>query len=239
MTKRTVNAIILSRKNIGEADRLLSALSEEEGKLKIIVRGARKIKSKLACHVEPFSIGKFYLIRGKTFDVLAGAESSFSGEALTKDIELYKDASYICELTDLLVEEEKIEVIYRLLAEVLTVLPRVSGARRELLLHYFEYNLLSSLGYEPNFYECYRCHGKLAEESYYYGDFEGVTCSKCRGGKKRIELNTLKILRQIDRGKAEDILKIKASKKINESLKEIINPYLYDILPRRLKSYEL
>lgn len=238
-TKRNVSAIILSRKNIGEADRLLSAFSKEEGKLKIIARGARKIKSKMACHVEPFSIGKYYLVKGKTFDILAGAESIFSGEVLTKDIELYKEASYISELVDLLVEEEKVEPLYNLLSEVLVTLPEAKEEKRELLVRYFEYNLLASLGYEPNFRECRKCHKRLAQENHYYGDFEGVCCGDCGGGRYKIDLNTLKLLRQMDKMTAKEIVRIKNGEAVNGSLKDVINPFLCDILPRRLKTYEI
>ena len=70
MTK--VQAIILMRKNIGEADRLLFAFTRERGLILIKARGVRKITSKLAPHIEPMQIVDLTIVEGKRDWVLTG-----------------------------------------------------------------------------------------------------------------------------------------------------------------------
>ena len=48
-----VEAVILQHSDWGEADRLLRIFSREQGKLKIVAKGARRIRSRKAGHLEP------------------------------------------------------------------------------------------------------------------------------------------------------------------------------------------
>lgn len=63
-TKRT-SAIILRRINYGEADRILTLLTRDYGKLSLIAKGVRKEKSKLAGGIELFSESDISFLKGK------------------------------------------------------------------------------------------------------------------------------------------------------------------------------
>jgi len=64
--KQLVTAgIILSRTNYGEADRIITVLTPEQGKLRLMVRGARRVKSKLAGGIELFTVSDLTYIPGK------------------------------------------------------------------------------------------------------------------------------------------------------------------------------
>ncbi|MGH7196271.1 MAG: DNA repair protein RecO [Candidatus Saccharimonadales bacterium] len=58
-------AIILRRTNYGEADRILSFLTPERGKLSAIAKGVRRPKSKLAGGLELFAVCDVTLIEGR------------------------------------------------------------------------------------------------------------------------------------------------------------------------------
>ncbi len=58
-------AIILSRINYGESDRIMTILTEDYGKVRLIVKGVRKQKSKLASSVELFSVSNIVFRYGK------------------------------------------------------------------------------------------------------------------------------------------------------------------------------
>jgi DNA repair protein RecO (recombination protein O) len=57
--------IILSRIEYGEADRIITVLTPEHGKLRLMARGVRRIKSKLAGGIELFSVSDLSYIKGK------------------------------------------------------------------------------------------------------------------------------------------------------------------------------
>ena len=57
--------IILSRTDYGEADRILTVLTPDHGKLRLLARGVRKVKSKLAGGIELFSTSDITFIQGR------------------------------------------------------------------------------------------------------------------------------------------------------------------------------
>jgi DNA repair protein RecO (recombination protein O) len=65
MQQLQTRGIILSRTDFGEADRILTVLTPQQGKLRLMAKGVRKIKSKLAGGIELFSVSDITYIRGK------------------------------------------------------------------------------------------------------------------------------------------------------------------------------
>lgn len=65
MRQVITKAIVLSRTNFGEADRILTLLTNDQGKLRAMAKGVRKEKSKLASGVELFSVSEIGFIRGR------------------------------------------------------------------------------------------------------------------------------------------------------------------------------
>ena len=57
--------IILARTNFGEADRIITILTPDHGKVRLMAKGVRRIKSKLAGGVELFSISDITFITGR------------------------------------------------------------------------------------------------------------------------------------------------------------------------------
>jgi DNA repair protein RecO (recombination protein O) len=66
MKQITTKAIILKRLNFGEADRILTILTPDHGKMSVLAKGARKSKSKLAGGLELFSISDITFIDGRS-----------------------------------------------------------------------------------------------------------------------------------------------------------------------------
>ena len=65
MNQLLTQGIILSRTDYGEADRIITLLTPDYGKLRLLAKGVRKIKSKLAGGIELFSVSHITFIRGK------------------------------------------------------------------------------------------------------------------------------------------------------------------------------
>jgi DNA repair protein RecO (recombination protein O) len=65
MNQISTQAIILRRTDYGEADRILTLLTPDHGKLTLMARGVRRIKSKLAGGIELFSVSDIQFIRGR------------------------------------------------------------------------------------------------------------------------------------------------------------------------------
>lgn len=240
MASKNIEGIILSRTSFGEADRILTVFSKDDGKTKILAKGSRKIKSKLAPHIEPFSVGNYFVVEGKSFYILTGAEATEQNEAIMGDLEIYKDACYVSELLSMtLFEDIPNPKLYRIAKEVFLNLPKYDPAEREMILRFFEYKLLESAGYLPNFHLCVKCGKKLSEEDSYEGNFEGVKCKDCGVGEKKVSKTFVKIIRFFQENELDAVLKLKGIGEYNGELRDILLPFLYDILPKTPRARNL
>lgn len=65
MNQLVTQGIILSRTDYGEADRILTLLTPDHGKLRLLAKGVRRVKSKLAGGIELFSVSDITFIKGR------------------------------------------------------------------------------------------------------------------------------------------------------------------------------
>lgn len=65
MNKKTDKGIILSRTDFGESDRILTVLLKENGKARVVAKGVRKTKSKMAGGIELLSEAQLGFIQGR------------------------------------------------------------------------------------------------------------------------------------------------------------------------------
>jgi DNA repair protein RecO (recombination protein O) len=71
----TSEAIVLRHSDWGEADRLLWIYTRKYGKLRALAKGIRKIRSRKAGHLEPFTRVALLLARGRDFFIVTQAET--------------------------------------------------------------------------------------------------------------------------------------------------------------------
>lgn len=63
--QQNARAIVLTRTDYGEADRILTLLTPYHGKLRLMAKGVRRVKSKLAGSIELFSVTDIVFIKGR------------------------------------------------------------------------------------------------------------------------------------------------------------------------------
>ena len=65
MNQVITSGIVLTRTNFQEADKVMTILTPDHGKVSVLARGVRKSKSKIAAGVELFSVSEISFIRGR------------------------------------------------------------------------------------------------------------------------------------------------------------------------------
>jgi len=170
-------AIVLRTMPLGEADKLVTMLTREAGKVKAVARGSRKTKSKFSALVEPLTLGSFLLHAGKTFYTFIQGELLKSYTGLQHDLERFVHAQYFCEICDrCLPEGEPAEAVFHLLLtalETLEVDPHPARVAR-----CFELNLLEELGLKPALDACRIC-GKSGGPFRFDPLEGGLVCAEC------------------------------------------------------------
>lgn len=146
-------AIILRRADFGEADRLLTILSPNYGKLRVIAKGARKITSRKAGHVELFTRVKLLVAQGRAFDIVSQAETIEPHRPLREDLQRGTLAHYFAEMAEQFAQEDNEDApLYETLAEGLMWLSECKHV--SLAARAFEMRLLTLAGYRPQLFKC-------------------------------------------------------------------------------------
>ncbi len=140
----TTEGLILKRKNFGEADRVLTALTDRYGKISVMAKGVRRITSRRAGNIEILNRVKMHLFKAKNY-ILTEAESIETFSKLKENLTLSTSAFHIIELVDRLTpEEQKNPQLYSLVISVLKIL---NDNPRQIFIRAFEVKLLSMLGF--------------------------------------------------------------------------------------------
>ena len=66
-------AVVLRTHKLGEADRIITLLSRDHGKVRAVARGVRRTSSKFGGRLEPFSHVDLQFATGRTLDVITQA----------------------------------------------------------------------------------------------------------------------------------------------------------------------
>src|SRR5215210_556834 len=120
-------AVVLRTHKLGEADRIITMLSRQRGKLRAVAKGVRRTTSKFGARLEPFSHVDLQFAVGRTLDVVTQVESLHAfGEPLTGNYPAYTAGQVMLETADRLVVEENEPAVqqYLLLVGALRVLDR-------------------------------------------------------------------------------------------------------------------
>jgi hypothetical protein len=93
-------AIVLRRRNWGEADRILTLFSAQRGKFRAKAVGIRKPRSRKAGHLELFMRSMLLVARGRELDIVTQAETLEAYRPLRDDLLRSAAASYVAEMID-------------------------------------------------------------------------------------------------------------------------------------------
>ncbi|MCR4306195.1 MAG: DNA repair protein RecO [Candidatus Daviesbacteria bacterium] len=140
-----VEGIILKRRNLGEADRILTVFTHQKGKISVLAKGVRRIHSRRAGNVELLNRVLLYLHQARTFLILTEATSLDTYQKLKEDLTLSTYAFHIIELVDkLTAENQENRILYE---DLVRVLQKLSKNPRQIFIRGFEVKILSNLGF--------------------------------------------------------------------------------------------
>lgn len=235
-------AIVLRRMDLGEADRLIGLFTIDRGKVKAVNRGARKLHSKLAGHLEPFTLVDCQLQEGRTFYTVSGASSIQTYSNIRNDLQKTSVACYFLELVDALtVEEQSSSAVFKLLQDSLAWLdlPK-SDWEREFLVSLFTWRLLIELGFRPELFSCIACNEPIKPSKNYFscrlGGILGPECQDEDQSAIRLSTDTIKVMRIIDDGQLAIISRLKILPAVQKELSEIVENYLNYQAGRSMRS---
>lgn len=234
-------AIVLSHIEYGEADRILNLFTHERGKITAIAKGVRKIHSRKAGHLEPFTRVNLFLAKGRNLDIITQAEAVDAYQGIRDDLERIAYASYLVELLDRFTYEEGQNIaLFRLLTTAFANL--ATHPYPEIVVHYYEIRLLDLLGFRPQLFECIDCGATIVEEDQFFTPLAGgVICPRCgRARPEALPVNkdVLRYFRHLQRSRWQQIKAIVIPTEVENGLASLLEQYFTYLLERKLNSPE-
>ena len=182
--KIVTKGLVLRETQTKEADKILTVLTAEHGKLAVIARGARRRNSKIAAASELFAFSELVVYEQRGWYLLDEASTISLWDNLRRDVELLSLASYFAEMTEAVTGEEPAGEALSLLLNALYALDTL-GKPPEQVKAAFELKLLSISGYEPLLADCAVCGRTAPEEPLFDAEQGVVLCRSCAGAAAR------------------------------------------------------
>ncbi len=234
------DAIVLSRFDLGEADRVLTLITPNGGKLKAIAKGIRKPTSRLGGSLEPFAELTVALARGRTFDVVTQVSVGHAWLRLRDSLESAATAWYLAELADRSLEERHTaEPLYALLRRAYELLD--AGMAPGRVARWYEMHLADELGMRPEVDRCVECDRVLesTETFRWVPPVGGVLCERCPGppaGRVALSLEALKLLKAYQRLDCEALAGLRLAAAVEDEVETAMRDFIRYALERDPRS---
>jgi DNA repair protein RecO (recombination protein O) len=158
---------------------------------------------------------------------------------MRNQLELVSNGMYLAELVDGFGAEGSTNPeLYHLFVETLRALDR--GAPLEMVLRYFELQILKTSGFMPELHLCVECREELRPGSHLFSpEAGGTVCPLCaRMGQRVYQLSVpaLKVLRFFSRSTLEGASGLRADTDLGQELKTLLSTTLRYWLDKEIHS---
>ncbi|MEE3333288.1 MAG: DNA repair protein RecO [Ruminococcus sp.] len=242
--KFITNGLIIREQNIGEKDKLVTALTESRGVVKGFAHGAKDIKSPKRASTTLLSYSRLTLHKSRDSYIIGDAKSLRIFSGLRESIEKMYLAQYFCELAQAICPKE--QDASDQLKLILNGLYLLSENKRPpmLIKPCVELRLMCLAGYMPDIMMCKEC-GKYEDDAMFFLPKSGqLICRECyeklEAGEHRITLNksTLTALRHCCYVEPERLFSFTIPENDLRTLNFCSEEYIKFILERSFKTLD-
>ena len=204
--------IVLSRTNFGEADRIVTLLTPDQGKVRVVAKGVRRQKSKMAGGIELFSVGDITFMAGRgELGTLISSRVLTNYPNIVKDINRTMYGYELLKLVNKITEDPAEQEYFDLLQSALAGLDN-EAVILELNQLWATMRLLQLTGHTPNL-ESDTNGKKLREDTKYVFSFDDMAFAHTEAGQPSARL--IKVLRlSLSAPKPDMLLKIKGAQEL-------------------------
>ena len=168
--------VVLRSQKLGEADKIVTVMTQGSGKVRAVAKGIRKTTSRFGARLEPFTHVSLMVYRGRgSLDTVSQAEIVSPFLALRNDLDLFAAGETMLEAVDKVAEEHERNV--RLFMLLLTGLRALDAGPKDAaaVTESFLLKLLSLSGFHPSLTACAVC-GRPSPSRFASGQ-GGAVCS--------------------------------------------------------------
>ncbi|ETT29269.1 DNA repair protein RecO [Paenibacillus sp. SZ31] len=234
-----VEGIVIRSMDYGEGNKIITLCTESGGKVGVLVRGAKKPKSRHAALVQPFTFGQYVYFRNTGLGTLNAGEIVESYHELREDLVKASYASYACELLDRVLQDEETGTFwFKQLKACLQALKEEKDP--VVITSLYEMKILQASGYGPQFDECISCNQERPDEQLFISPrLGGVLCRACKHfdpPAMSVSPKALKLLRLFAQLDLQRLGNISVSESTRDEIKKLMRAFMDHQLGLNLKS---
>ena len=201
-------AVVLRSHKLAEADRIVTFLTREHGRVRAVVKGVRRTTSRFGARAEQLGHVDVQFYTGRNLDTVTQLETIRAhGSVLAGDYPSWTAGHAMVETAERLTPVEREPALQQFLLLVAGLRALETGDRPAgLILDSYLLRSLSIAGWAPSFGDCARC-GADGPHSAFHPGAGGVVCRECRpSGSASPALSTVELLSSLLTGDWETAL---------------------------------
>ena len=218
MIKKVIG-IVIREIPFKNTSKIITLLTKDYGRVSVIAKGAKQIKSRLRTNTITFTYGDFHMYYkpdGLSTLISVDVEDYFL--KLKQDIKVYGYAIYVTDIINQVLREEYDTKLYDLYINTLSKLN--SGFNASIITNIFMMQVLDNLGIAPVMDKCVTCGN---DDVITFGvDQGGCLCNECLDDTKIISTKSLKLMQMFSYVDMAKITKLD----IKDYLAKEINLYI-------------
>lgn len=224
MNQKITKGIILSRTVYGEADRIITVLTPDYGKIRLMARGVRRVKSKLAGGIELFSVSDLTYIEGKgDLGTLISSRLDKYYSDIVKDLDRVQMGYELIKLLNRATEDHPEPAYFMLLEQAYAAL-NDPDVKLDLINVWFKAQIIKQAGHMPNF-NTDNAGEKLLPDKKYNFDYDAMALSPVdHGSFGSSHIKTLRLL--FSNYPPRDLQKVQGTESLIPPLSRMVQPIL-------------
>lgn len=236
-----VKGIVIKQVNINESDKILTILTEENGKIEAVAKGCRKPKSQLLASTQLFTVSNFVLYEGRNLSRISQSELLQSFHALRNDLTLLTYATYFAELANVVsLKQIPMRNLFILLCNALYYIVQEKSKVKFIKIA-FQLKIANIAGIKPVLDYCACCNEKNQSLDRFSIEAGGLVCIKCfenQRDSKKIGLGTVEVMKLIYYTKFAQLHTIQINYQILNQMDPIMDQFLETHLDEKFKSLQ-
>jgi DNA repair protein RecO (recombination protein O) len=220
-------AVVIRSMDYGEGNKIITLYTKQWGKVSVMARGAKKMKSRHSAITQLFTYGEYTYYKTGSMGNLNYGEIINSHHLLHENIHKTAYAAYILEMIDrMLIEQEGSSYLFEQLIAALDAI--ADDKDPQVITHLFEMKMLRFAGYTPILDQCVSCEASC-DQPLLSIEMGGLLCDKCRQNDKptvQFSARTLKLLRLFQQMDLKRLGKIEVSDESKSELKQCMRKFM-------------
>lgn len=227
--------IVLGSIKLAEADKIVTILTQGEGKIRAVAKGIRRTTSRFGARLEPFTHVNVMLYRGRNLDTVTQVEILAPFRAVREDYALFSAGEAMLEAADKVAEEHERNVrLFLLLLNGLRAL-ETGPADPAAVAEAYLLRLLGLSGFGPSLGACAVCGSTDVRR--FAASQGGAVCEDCQDrDARRVDPAALRWLAGLEAGDLKDAGQTPVDPQIRAEARGLLYGFSEYHLDRRLRS---